>query len=85
MYKHHTKQLPQNFTKYFTRYDQIHNYPTRNAHNYNVTKTKKTFSDRAIRNCGPNFWNSLDKSIKQCSNTKDFKNKLRSNLLSDYK
>ena len=51
----------------------------RNAQNYNVTKTKKMLSDRAIRNCKPNFWNSLDKNIKQYLSTKDLKNNLKVN------
>ena len=29
-----------------------HNYPTRNAQDYSINKTKKMFSDCAIRNCG---------------------------------
>ena len=36
----------------------------RNAHNYNINTTKKMFSDRAIRNCGPSFWNSLGQKSK---------------------
>ena len=39
------------------------------------------FSDRAIRNCGPSFWNSSGKkkkknTIKQCKTTKHFRNDL---------
>ena len=50
-----------------------------------LKKKKKKFSHRAIVNCGPDFWNSLDRSIKQSINNKGFKNKLKSNLLSEYK
>ena len=74
MYKHHTNQLPQIFSTYFTKHAQTHNYPTRNAQDYSTTKTKKMFSDRALRNCGPSFLNSLNKNIKQCNTTKYFKN-----------
>ena len=84
MYKHHTNQLPSNYSTYFTKHIQTHNYSTRNAQDYVINKTKKAFSDRAIRNCGPVFWNSLDKTIKQCKSTKTFKDKLKSNLLSKY-
>ena len=45
---------------------------------------KKMFSDCAIRNCGPSFWNSLDKTLKQCKTTKHFRNQLKSVLLSEY-
>ena len=63
MYKHHTNQLPPIFSTYFTKHVQTHNYPTRNAQDYSINITKKMFSDRAIRNCGPSFCNSLDKTL----------------------
>ena len=47
-------------------------------------KQKKMFSDCAIRNCGPSFWNSLDKTIKHCKTTKHFRNQLKSVLLPEY-
>ena len=84
MYKHHTNQLPPIFSTYFTKHVQTHNYPTRNAQDYSINMTKKMFSDRAIRNCGPSFWNSLDKTLKHCKTTKHFRNELKSVLLSVY-
>ena len=84
MYKHHTNQLPPIFSTYFTKHVQTHNYPTRNAQDYSINITKKMFSDRAIRNCGPSFWNSLDKTLKHCKTTKHFQNELKSVLLSVY-
>ena len=29
-----------------------------------------------FRNCGPTFWNSLDKTLKHCKTTKHFRNQL---------
>ena len=69
------------FSTYFTKHVQTHNYPTRNAQDYSINKTKKMFSDCAIRNCGPTFWNSLDKTVKHCKTTKHFRNQLKSTLL----
>ena len=69
---------------YFTKHVQIHNYPTRNAQDYSISKTKKMFSDCAIRNCGPTFWNSWDKTVKHCKTIKHFRNQLKSILLSGY-
>ena len=63
MYKHHSNQLPPLFSTYFTKHVQTHNYPTRNAQDYSINKTKTMFSDCAIRNYGPSFWNSLDKTL----------------------
>ena len=84
MYRHHSNQLPPIFSTYFTKHVQTHNYPTRNAQDYSINKTKKMFSDCAIRNCGPTFWNSLDKTLKHCKTTKHFRNQLKSILLSEY-
>jgi len=84
MYKHHTNQLPNIFSNYFTKHVQIHKYNTRNAQDYSINKTKKVFSDRAVRNCGPTFWNSLNNGIKRCKNTKEFRNNLKKHLLSSY-
>ena len=84
MYKHHSNQLPPIFSTYFTKHVQTHNYQTRNAQHYSINKTKKMFSDCAIRNFGPSFWNSLDKTVKHCKTTKNFWNQLKSVLLSEY-
>ena len=83
MYRHHSNQLPSIFSTYFTKHVQTHNYPTRNAKDYSINKTKKMFSDCAIKNCGPTFWNSLDKTLKHCKTTKHFRNQLKSILLSE--
>ena len=50
MHRHHPNQLPPFFSTYFTKHVQTRNYPTRNAEDYNINKTKKMFSDCAIRN-----------------------------------
>ena len=84
MYKHYSNLLPSVFTAYFIKHNQTHDYRTRNAQDYSINKTKKVFSDRAVRNCGPTFWNSLSNDIKGCNNTKQFRNKLKSKLLSNY-
>ena len=84
MYKHHSNQLPPISSTYFTRHVQTHHCLTRNAQDYSINNTKKIFSDCAIRNCGPTFWNSLDKSLKHCKTTKHFRNQLKSALLSKY-
>ena len=85
MYKHHTNQLPHIFSNYFIKNSQKHNYSTRNAQDYCINNNKKMFTDRAIRNCGPSFWNSLNKNIKQCATTRHFKTKLKTSLIDKYK
>ena len=55
-------QLPPIFSTYFTKHVQTYNYPTRSAQDYSINKKKNVFwFSCAIRNCGPSFWNSLDK------------------------
>ena len=49
MYKHQTKLLPQTFSNYFIKHNQIHKYSTRNAKDYSIHKAKKMFSDRTNR------------------------------------
>ena len=47
---------------------QTHNYPTRNAQDYSINKTKKMFSDYAIRNCGPSFLEFSGQNCKTMQN-----------------
>ena len=77
MYRHHLNQLPLIFSTYFTKHVQTHNYPTRNAQDSSINKTKKMSSDCAIRNCVPTFWNSLDKTLKHCKTSKHFRSQLK--------
>ena len=79
MFKHLIDDLPIVFKLYFTKLSE--NHKSRNAQNYIINKTKKTFSNQAIRNCGPPFWNSLEKSLKQSKTVKRFKSKLKSSFL----
>ena len=63
MYKHHSNQLQEIFSMCFTKHVQTHNYPTINALIIcSINETKKMFSDCAIRDCGPTFWNPSDKN-----------------------
>ena len=43
MYKHQTNSLPKTFSDYLIKHNQVHNYPTRNAQNYSIHKSKKSF------------------------------------------
>ena len=85
MYKHYSNELPEIFSTYFTKHIKTHNYPARNAQDYNINKTKNIFSDCAIRNCGLTFWNPLDKNMKQSKTIKPFWNQLQSLLIPEYK
>ena len=83
-YKHRTNKLPNTFDNYFVKHVDVHNYHTRNANNYSLSKNKKAFSDRTIRSSGPILWNSLNENIKQSKSAMHFKNKLKAELLMAY-
>ena len=72
------------FNAFFTKLSDIHNYDTRNKSNYNPTRNKKVFADKAIRTLGPILWNSLDKNIKKSNLTKHFRKLYKSSLISNY-
>ena len=40
MYKHQTNILPQTFSNYFIKHNQIYKYSTRNAEDYSIHKAK---------------------------------------------
>ena len=84
MYKHKTKLLPQTFSNYFIKHNQIHRYSTRNSEDYSIHKATKMFSDRSIRVTGPSLWNSLDIKFKHCKTTKHFRNEFKSSLITTY-
>ena len=84
MYKYSTIQLPSLFSNYFKKRSDFHNYNTRYADNLNLTKNKKSFSDRGIRIKGPIIWNSLSREIKNSKSVKHFRNQLRRILLNTY-
>ena len=67
MYKYSINNLPHNFRDYCTKRSDIHSYQTRHGNDLNLTKNKKTFSDRSVRTSGPILWNSLEEKIKTAS------------------
>ena len=77
MYKHQANLLPQAFSNYFVKHNQIRNYPTRNAEDYIIHKAKKMFSDRSIQITGPSLLNSVDTKIKHCKTTQHFRSELK--------
>ena len=84
MYKYFNGLLPMSFNAFFTKLSDIHNYDTRIISNYNPTKNKKVFADKAIRTTGPILWNSIDKNIKKSISTKYFRKLYKSSLINSY-
>jgi len=84
MYKYSINRLPNVFNDYFTKRSDIHNYQTRHINDFNITKNKKAFPDRAVRTCGPFLWNTLDKSLKHSNSVKHFRNQFKQVMVSKY-
>ena len=72
------------FNTFVTKLSDIHNYDTRNKSNYNPTRNRKVFADKAIRTTGPILWNSIDKSIKNVISIKHFGKLYKSSLINSY-
>ena len=79
-----TNLLPQTFSNYFIKHNQIHKFPTRNAEGYNIHKAKKFFSDLSTRITEPTLWNSLYTKMKHCKIVKHSRNEFKSGLIAKY-
>ena len=84
MYKYVNNELPNIFNGFFTLRCNIHDYQTRNANNFNLTRNSKSFTDHAIRTAGPILWNSLINNIKSANSVKHFRKVYKSILISTY-
>jgi hypothetical protein len=84
MYKYSINELPNVFTNYFIKRSNIHDYQTRHVNDLNLTKNKKTFSDRSVRTTGPIIWNSLGDQIKHSKSIKQFRKQFKLKLISNY-
>ena len=80
IHRYHYDLLPPNLPDIqFTNQSDIHRYHTRQAQDLhtNISLAKNTMMTQ-----GPIIWNTLNKSIKNCSSLARFKNKLKINLKS---
>ena len=62
-YKFSINDLPVAFKDYFIKRADIHHYQTRHVNDLNLTKNKKSFSDRAVRTCGPILGNHSERYL----------------------
>ena len=81
MYRHSNKDLPATFRDYFSKRQEIHDYGTRNNHDYNLMKNKTKFASRGVRTSGPTTWNNLPENVKNAASIKIFRQKLKTYLL----
>ena len=75
-------KLPSMFDNYYIKFSQIHNITTRNSNfNFIVPIFKTRFGSYALKIDGATVWNELDNSIKQITNVKTFRSKVKEKLL----
>ena len=75
-------KLPSMFDNYYIKFSQIHNITTRNSNfNFIVPIFKSRFGSYALKIDGATVWNELDNSIKQITNVKTFRSKVKEKLL----
>ena len=84
MFKYSVNELPLSFKNFFTKRSEIHNYSTRHNSNYNLTKNRRTFSDKSVRTTGPHLWNSLNIQLKNSNSIKHFRSKMKNDFILNY-
>ena len=84
MFKYSHELLPPLFRNTFQFNSTIHTSPTRRSHDYHLENPKIILAQKSIKHHGPDVWNSLPNSIKQCSALHSFKTSLKKHIISMY-
>ena len=84
MFKFSNGELPDVFSRMFTRNDAFHNYPTRQHDAFHLPRTRTIFAKKTIMFTGPMFWNNLPQELTRCIKISSFKCKLKQHLLRTY-
>ena len=77
MYTFFSDKLPKRLDDFFTKRSDIHKYHSRNNSDYNQTRSKKVFTDQAVRTTGPILWNALNDHLKNVRSIKQFRKKVK--------
>ena len=84
MYKYSNNQLPSLFQNYFELNSNIHTYPTRRSSDFHLENPRTILAQKSVRHHGPDIWNTLPCSIRQCPTLSNFKVLLKKHLLLTY-
>ena len=84
MYDFSSKNLPSALTQMFKTNNEVHEYNTRQASSFHISRARTKFTLDTIVCTGPRFWNSLDSNITHAVSISVFKHKLKSYLLSKF-
>ena len=80
-YKCLNNLAPSYLTKKFIKRSDIHNCQTRNNHNLDIPSYKSATGQRTFYYRAVKIWNELDDDLKNISELKRFKKKLKEYLL----
>ena len=84
MHKYTFNQLPSVFDNFFVPNSNIHSYPTRNSSGYHLENPRIILAQKSLKHHGPDVWNSLPNSLKQCTKLNSFKRQVKHSILNQY-
>ena len=84
MHKYTFNRLPSVFDNFFIPNSNIHSYPTRNSSGYHLENPRIILAQKSLKHHGPDVWNSLPDSLKQCTKLHLFKQQFKNILLNQY-
>ena len=67
MFKYVNKLLPLSFQEFYTYDTALHSYPTRQSSNFHLNNPKTLLTHKSFRHHGPEVWNSLPTTSKNCT------------------
>ena len=85
IHKHENDKLPQTFQNCITKNKDKHDYDTRQRNDYTVPKYKREIARRSsVFSRGVGYWNKLPDQLKSVNSENNFKNKLKTQIISRY-
>jgi hypothetical protein len=73
---YYLENLPEVFSNYFTRNDEIHHYNTRTSSQLHKSYKRTNYAKQTLSDKGVNIWNKLDCNYKNIKSYTTFKKKI---------
>ena len=78
---YYLENLPEVFSNYFTRNDEIRHYNTRTSSQFHKFYKRTNYAKQTLSDKGVNIWNKLDCNYKNIKSYTTFKKKIKKHLL----
>ena len=78
---HYLENLPEVFSNYFSRNDEIQHYNTRTSSQLHKSNKRTNYAKHTLSDKGVNIWNNLDSTHKNIKSYDTFKKKTKKYLL----